>query len=99
MDALTAVVLVLAAALLALVVALGIVHQRSPLDPFGLRSARDAAARRDALEAEDLEQMLALHNARRRARGEPEVTAADIEAEVLGDPSEPTGRRDAWRAL
>ena len=42
--------------------------------------------------------MLALHNARRRARGEAEVTAADIEAEILRDPSEPTGRRGAWPA-
>ncbi len=97
MDALTVVVLVLAAALLVLVIVLGIVHQGSPLDPFGLRSARASAARHAALEAEDLEQMLALHNARRRARGEPEVSAAEIEAELFQDPPK-TSRRGAWPA-
>jgi len=98
-DALTVVVLVLAAALLVLIIVAGIVHRSSPLDPLGRSSAREIAARRQALETEDLEQMLELHNARRRARGKAEVTAAEIEAEVTQDPSGTAGRQGAWRAL
>jgi hypothetical protein len=60
----------------------------SGLEPFGLRSAREITETREALDAEDLEQMLAAHNARRRARGKQELTVADLEQRVLDDRAE-----------
>ena len=53
---------------------LGRYYPGSGLEQVGLRSARELAEAREALEAEDLDQMLAAHNERRRARGEAEVT-------------------------
>jgi hypothetical protein len=55
------------------------------LDQVGLKSAREISETREALEAEDLDQMIAARNARRRARGEPEVTAAQYEVQVVSD--------------
>jgi hypothetical protein len=55
----------------------------APLEQVGLRSAREILATREALEVEDLEQMLAAHNARRAARGEPAVSADQIELEWM----------------
>ncbi len=71
---------------------LGRYYPGSGLEQVGLRSARELVERREALEAEDLDQMLAAHNARRRARGEAEVTAGEVEARVLRERSEQ--RRD-----
>lgn len=45
---------------------------------FGLRSARQIVEEREALEAEDLDEMLEAHNVRRRARGLGEETERDI---------------------
>jgi hypothetical protein len=68
------------------------------LDQFGLRSPREITETKEALEAEDLAQMLAAHNARRRARGQAEVTAEDIEMQVINDRNEQIKRRDALMA-
>lgn len=65
--------------------AIGRYYPGSGLEQIGLRSARELAERREALDAEDLDQMLRTHNARRRARGERELTAEEIEARVLLD--------------
>ena len=62
---------------------LGRYYPGSGLEPLGLRSARELAERREALEAEDLDQMLSAHNARKRARGEAEVTAEEYEARLI----------------
>jgi|SRR5579875_2910104 len=51
----------------------------------GLQSARVIAERREALEAEDLAQMLEAHNAWRRRRGRPERTVEDVEMLVAGE--------------
>jgi hypothetical protein len=64
---------------------LGRYYPGSGLEQVGLRSARELAERREALDAEDLDQMVSAHNARRRARGEPVLTAEEIEARVLAD--------------
>jgi len=69
---------------------LGTYYPGSGLEQVGLRSSRELAERREELEAEDLDQMVAASNARRRARGEPEVTAEELEAQVLRELS---GRR------
>lgn len=63
------------------------------LEPFGLRSAREITETRESLEAEDLEQMLEAQNARRRARGERELTEGDMERRVMEDVADQTRRR------
>jgi hypothetical protein len=68
------------------------------LQQFGLRDARDIVEDREALEAEDLSQMLEAHNARRRRRGEREVTVEDLELQVVADVNEQQRRREALLA-
>jgi hypothetical protein len=75
---------------------LGRYYPGSGLEQLGLSSARELAERREALEAEDLDQMLSAHNARKRARGEPVLTAEEVEAEVLRQRDE--ARRRRWPA-
>ncbi|MBV9796702.1 MAG: hypothetical protein JO039_01540 [Solirubrobacterales bacterium] len=66
----------------------------SGLEQLGLKSAREIMETREGLEAEDLEQMLAAHNARRRARGEPEVSASDYEHGVMRELHEARRRHE-----
>jgi transcriptional regulator NrdR family protein len=73
------------AALVLVLWLLGRYYPGSGLEQVGLRSARELAERREALEAEDLDQLLSAHNARKRARGEDEVTAEEFEARVLNE--------------
>jgi hypothetical protein len=70
----------------------------SGLEQVGLRSAREIHESREALEAEDLDQMLTAHNARRRARGEAELSATDLELQVSGELREQERRRQAYLA-
>ncbi len=70
----------------------------SGLEQLGLRSAREITEDREALEAEDLSQMLAAHNERRRRRGQPEVTVADLELQVQSDLGELQRRRERYQA-
>ncbi len=77
---------------------LGKHYPGSGLEQLGLRSAREIVENQEALEAEDLEQMLAAHNARRRKRGEAEVTVADVEQRVMDDVREQRRRREAYLA-
>jgi len=75
---------------------LGRYYPGSGLEQLGLQSARELTERREELEAEDLDQMLRAHNERRRSRGEREVSAEEIEAEVLRERGE--ARRPGWPA-
>lgn len=80
--------LVLIGALIALVIWVVLLGRYAPgtgLEPLGLKSAREISEQRAALDAEDLEQMLAAHNRRRVARGEAAVSAADLEMQVMSD--------------
>ena len=70
----------------------------SGLEQLGLRSARQIVEERESLEAEDLSQMLAAHNERRRRRGEAELTVADLERRVMDDFNEQRRRSDAYLA-
>jgi hypothetical protein len=70
----------------------------SGLDQIGQRTAREIVEQREALEADDLEQMLAAHNARRRARGEAEVTTAELELRVVQDLNEQRRRAERYMA-
>ncbi len=73
---------------------LGRYYPGSGLEQIGQKSGRELVERREALEAEDLDQMLAAHNERRRERGEAEVTAEEVEARVLGELSEQRRRHE-----
>jgi hypothetical protein len=86
------------AALILWIWLLGKYYPGSGLEQLGLKSAREISETREALEAEDLDQMLAAHNARRRARGEAEVTVADLELRVMEDLNEQRRRRDEYLA-
>jgi hypothetical protein len=94
-------VLVIVGFLLAMVIALLLIGRFFPgsgLEQLGMRSAREITEQREELEAEDLQQMLAAHNARRRRRGEPEVTVEDLEMRVSADQRELRQRREAYMA-
>lgn len=70
----------------------------SGLNEIGMRSAREITESREEMEAQDLDQMLAAHNARRRARGLDEVTAGQVEMRVARDLREQQARREAQLA-
>lgn len=80
------------------VVLLGKYYPGSGLEQVGLRSAREISETRERLEAEDLDQMLAAHNARRRARGENEVTVEELEMRVAREQHEQRERAQAYLA-
>ena len=94
MDPFTLVVVGGLAALLVVFWLIGRYYPGSGLEQLGLRSARELTERREELEAEDLDQLLRAHNARRRARGEAEVTADELEARIARERSEPWRGRD-----
>lgn len=75
---------------------LGRLYPGSGLEQIGLRSAREISETREALEAEDLSQMVAARNARRRARGEAEVSADEIELQVAREIGEQERRRRTY---
>jgi len=77
---------------------LGKYYPGTGLEQLGLRSAREISETREALDAEDLEQMLDAHNARRRARGEAEITVSDLELRVMEDLSEQRRRSEEYLA-
>jgi hypothetical protein len=87
-DPFTLVVVVGLGALVLVFWLLGRYYPGSGLEQLGLRSARELAERREELEAEDLDQMLRAHNERRRLRGEREVSAEELEAEVVRERDE-----------
>jgi len=93
-DPFTLVVVGGLAALLVVFWLIGRYYPGSGLEQLGLRSARELTERREELEAEDLDQLLRAHNARRRARGEAEVTADELEARIARERSEPWRGRD-----
>jgi hypothetical protein len=77
---------------------LGRFYPGNGMEQLGLRSAREISETRESLEAEDLDQMLAAHNARRRARGESEVTVGDLELRIAHDVNEQQRRRHEYLA-
>jgi hypothetical protein len=72
---------------------LGRLYPGSGLEALGLRSAREIIETREALEAEDLDEMVAARNARRRARGEVEVSSEEVELQVAHEAAEQERRR------
>lgn len=98
MDPYAAVILSGVAALVLVVVLIGKYYPGSGMEQLGLRSARQIIESREALEADDLDQMLATHNERRRARGEKELTVEDLELRLAQDRREQEQRRQAYLA-
>jgi hypothetical protein len=76
---------------------LGKVSGRS-LEQLDWKSAHEVTESREALEAEDLSQMLEAHNARRRRRGEAEVTVEDLEVTVMNEANEQERLRERYLA-
>ena len=95
MDSFTLVVVGGLAAVVLVFWIIGRYYPGSGLEQLGLQSARELHERRETLDAEDLDQMLAAHNERRRARGEAEISADELEARVLRELSEEPRRRGA----
>ena len=93
MDPFALVLLGALAGLILWVWLLGKYYPGSGMEQLGLRSAREITENREALDAEDLEQMLDAHNARRRRRGERELTVGDLERRVLEDQNDQRRRR------
>lgn len=98
MDPFAVVLLVGFVVLVGCFLLLGKFYPGSGLEQVGLKSAREITETREALEAEDLDQMLVAHNARRRARGEAEVSAGEIERRVMRETTEQRRRRDEYLA-
>jgi hypothetical protein len=94
-------VIVILGALAALVLWVWLLGRYVPgsgMEQLGLRSGRQIMEEREELEAEDLNQMIAAHNERRRRRGKAEVTVGDIEQQVMEDFGEQRRRRAAYQA-
>jgi hypothetical protein len=94
-------VLVLIVAFVAFVLWVAVLGRHAPgsgLEQLGLRSANEISERRASLEADDLAEMVEARNARRRARGEAEVSADDIEMQVMADINAQR-RRDREQAM
>jgi hypothetical protein len=68
------------------------------LEPLDWKSSREVTETREALEAEDLAQMLEAHNARKRRRGETEETVEDLELKVMDEASEQNRLRERYLA-
>ena len=98
MDAFAIVLLGAIAALVLWVWLLGKYFPGTGVEQLGLRSARQITEDREALEAEDLSQMLAAHNERRKRRGKPEMTVHDLELQVVSDLNEQRRRREQYLA-
>jgi hypothetical protein len=97
-DPFAIVLLVGLAGLVVWVWVLGRSNRDRGMEPMGLRSARQITEDQQALEAEDLAQMLEAHNLRRRRRGEAEVTVADLELQVAQDVTDQLRRREEYIA-
>ncbi len=96
MDPFAAIILSGIVVIVVAVYLLGRFYPGSGLQEVGLRSAREIYETREALDAEDLNQMVAARNARRRARGLPEESALDMEMRVTADLHEQERQRQAY---
>ncbi|TMM04309.1 MAG: hypothetical protein E6G05_06360 [Actinobacteria bacterium] len=67
-------------------------------EAMGWKSAREVMERREALDVEDVNEMIAARNARRRARGEREVTLEEMEFQISQDLREQRERRERYLA-
>jgi hypothetical protein len=66
------------------------------LEQLDWKSPREVTESREALEAEDLAQMLEARNARKRRRGEAEVTVEELELRVITEAGEQNRLRESY---
>jgi hypothetical protein len=97
-DPFAVVILCGIAAIIVAVWLIGRFYPGSGLEQLGMKTAREISETRERLEAEDLQQMLTAHNARRRARGEKELSESDLELQVARDINDVARRREALMA-
>jgi hypothetical protein len=97
LDPFVVILLAAFAALVLWILVLGRYSGRG-LEQLDWKSPREVTESRDALEAEDLAQMLEAHNARRRRRGETEVTVEDLEVRVMEEAGEQNRLREKYLA-
>jgi hypothetical protein len=91
----------MAGLLVVLVLVLIVVGRKTPgsgMEQLGWKSSREVTERREALEAEDVQQMVAARNARRRARGQREESLHEVEMRVASDMHDASRRREAYLA-
>ena len=81
MDAFSVAVLTTVLLLVAVIVLLGLFYPGSGAEQLGWRTPRARADTEAARDSEDLAQLLEAANARRRARGEPELTVDGLAEE------------------
>ena len=67
-------------------------------EAMGWKSARDLMEKREALDADDVNQLIAARNARRRARGEREVTLEEMEYKISQELREQRERSERYLA-
>ena len=97
MDPLVLIMTVVIGGLLLWVIFLGLYHPRSGADVLDWRPTRSPELEAQN-EVDDLDQMLEAANARRRARGEPELTEEELESRVLEDRRDQHALRQAYLA-
>lgn len=97
MDPFAVILLAGFAALAIWIIVLGRYSGRG-LEQLDWKSSREVTETREALEAEDLAQMLEAHNARKRRRGETEETVEDLELKVMDEASEQNRLRERYLA-
>jgi hypothetical protein len=96
-DPLVLIMTVLVGGLLLWVIFLGLYHPRSGADVLDWRPTRSAELEAQN-EVDDLEQMLEATNAKRRARGEAELTEEHLESRVMEDRRKQNELREAYLA-
>jgi hypothetical protein len=79
MDPFAVAILAIVGLLVGGIVLLGLLYPGSGASQLGWRSPREQADAEAARDGEDLAQMLEAANARRRARGQPELTVEGLE--------------------
>jgi hypothetical protein len=97
-DPFAVVVLSGLAAMVVAVYLVGRFYPGSGLNEIGMKTAREITETREELEAQDLDQMLAAHNARRRARGQAALSAGELELRVAQDMRDQRARGEAYLA-
>jgi hypothetical protein len=96
-DPLVLIMIIVLGGLVAWVVFLGLYHPRSGADVLDWRPTRSPELEAQN-EIDDLDQMLEATNARRRSRGEDELTEESLQARVLEDRREQLRRHAEYVA-
>jgi hypothetical protein len=94
MDPFAVIVLVGVGVTVGCLLLLGKYYPGTGMEQIRQPDARQITETQEALDAQDLDQMLAAHNARRRARGEAEMSAGDVERRVRADAADQQRRRE-----